>query len=73
MTKEEIQELGNVIIQLVNGAYSNWGEVQASSMDAQALHATLHKLFGDKPVQDSDAFLPYTCSTCIPVIFGDVK
>jgi hypothetical protein len=53
MTKVEIQELGNVIIQLVNGAYVNGAgdvglSVGACYKDAEALHATLHKLFGDK-------------------------
>jgi hypothetical protein len=48
MTKVEIQELGNVIIQLVNGAYVSGATINASYKDAEILHATLHRLFGDK-------------------------
>lgn len=48
MTKEEIQELGNAIINLVNGAYAREGDVTASWYNEKELHATLHKIFGDK-------------------------
>lgn len=53
MTKEEIQELGNAIVALVNGAYvvhSGDEELNVSTVWSQdeKLHATLHKIFGDK-------------------------